>query len=433
MNRRRFLTTSAIAAATTGALTTARARPASGPRLRITRIALQEAPGRRQTPIAPNASIPYRGYPVRETIVRLETEQGVWGFGRFLTRNTALLRQLLGLDPFALFEWNGDVIKGPAEQHRDLLQDLAGTDAAILDLLGRAMRRPVADLLGAQVRNTIPIYDSSLYMEDLLSPPEREGLPYIKDAAAKPAEFVAQKARWILSRKEGFKILKIKTGRTKWMPSLDDALQRDIEVFQAVRAAVGPEVRLFVDANNGYATRPQAAAEFALACPTCEILEEMFPEENLADVRELKRRLRSAGLKTRLGEGEAFLMGLREEYRMERFPSPDGDEPLFDIEQTDMNRAGYMRLRFLGRECARRKMTLAPHNFSSKLGFYTMVHLGLTVPNFDFCECDDTEIPAFDPVGLTITGGAAGLGDAVGLGVALREEHLQKPTLELRA
>src|SRR5689334_1524733 len=134
------------------------------PELRITRIVVQDARGRRLTPVAPNAYAAYRGYDVTEPVLRVQTAQGLEGFCH---RRGSLeqLRRLLGLDPFALFEWDGDVVRGPAEAHRQLLADLAGADIALFDLLGRALRRPVADLLGRRVRREVTIYDSSLYME----------------------------------------------------------------------------------------------------------------------------------------------------------------------------------------------------------------------------------------------------------------------------
>ena len=46
---------------------------ASKRELRITRILIQEARGRRLTPVAPNAYAPYRGYDVREPILRIQT------------------------------------------------------------------------------------------------------------------------------------------------------------------------------------------------------------------------------------------------------------------------------------------------------------------------------------------------------------------------
>ena len=96
-----------------------------------------------------------------------------------------------------------------------------------------------------------------------------------------------------------------------------------------------------------------------------------------------------------------------------------------------MNRNGYLRLRTDAEDCAKRGMTLAPHNFGSKLGFYAMIHLGLVTPNWEFCESDDTQIPALNPSGFVIERGVARLTNTPGLGVKLREDRLEKPSVRL--
>src|SRR4030095_3984333 len=345
----------------------------------------------------------------------------------------AELKQLLGQNPFSFFEWNGDVVRGPTEERQQLLADLTGADIALFDLMGRALKRPVADLLGKRVRKEVAVYDSSLYMEDLLKPSEQEGLAYLKDPASCPAvQWVARKAEWVLSQPWGVGILKIKIGRAKWMPSFDHALERDVAVYNAVRAAVGKNITLFVDGNDGYNPRPLAAAGFALAvdAPKPYALEEMFSDSLLVQTHAVKRLLRNGGLKTKLADGEDNLGGMRLRSRIERFRGRR-DEPLFDIDQGDMNQAGYRRLQAAAGDGAVRGMTMAPHNFGSKLGFYAMVHLGLVTPNWEFCESDDTEIPALNASGFTIRKGMARLSGEPGVGWSLREESLEPPSLVL--
>jgi L-alanine-DL-glutamate epimerase-like enolase superfamily enzyme len=403
--------------------------------LRINRIVVQEARGRRLTPVAPNAYAAYRGYDVREPILRIQTAQGLEG----IAHNTAKperLKALLGLDPFALFEWEGDIIRGVAESHRQLFENLGGADVALFDLLGRALHRPVADLLGKRVRKEVTVYDSCLYMEDLLKPSERTGLVYLNGPEpSDPVELVARKAVWVLNRPEGVRVLKIKTGRAKWMSSFEEALQRDIAVFKAVRKAVGKDIVLAVDGNDGYRQRPLAAAEFAEAVADLDVylMEEMFPEDKLTETFEVKRRLHAAGMKTKLADGESLVGGIREQHRSQRFKTAGHDEPLFDIDQADMNANGYLRLRKDALDCVRRGMTLAPHNFGSKFGFYAMVHLGLVTPNWEFCEADDTQIPALVPSGFQIRNGVARVTGEPGLGLTLREDALEKPATVLES
>lgn len=430
MNRRRFLAVGVALAGSSAVPFGVAARARSRPELRIRRIVVQNAIGRRLTPVAPNAYAAYRGFEVKEPVLRIFAGGGLEGICHNPVK-AELLQKLTRLDPFALFEWKGDVVRGPAAEHRELLWELRGADIALFDLLGRALGRPIASLLGKQVRREVKVYDSSLYMEDVLKADQRYGLAYIKgELPGDPVELVARKAVWVLEQPEGIRILKIKIGRAKWMKSFDEALERDIAVVRAVRRAVGNSVTLFVDGNDGYNSRPLTAADFAIAVADRKLyaMEEMFSEEKTTELREVKKRLRAAGLPTKIADGENRVGGVPEKLLPERFEGKRR-EPLFDINQPDMNATGYLRLRAAAAASAQHGMTVAPHNFGSKLGFYAQVHLGLVTPNWEFCETDDSQFPAFDARGFRVRRGMAQVTGEAGLGVILREEALEKPAI----
>jgi L-alanine-DL-glutamate epimerase-like enolase superfamily enzyme len=246
-------------------------------------------------------------------------------------------------------------------------------------------------------------------------------------------DHVARKALWIISQPEQIQIVKIKIGRAKWMSSFDAALERDIAVVKAVRRAVGPNITLLVDGNDGYTARPMAAADFAEAVAGDKVyaMEEMFPEDRIDDLRELKRRMRSAGIATKLADGENHRDGIPLKICAEMFRGSKREEPLFDIEQADMNANGYLRMRAIARTRAKYWMTVAPHNFGSKLGFWSQVHLGLVTPNWEFCETDDSQFPGLRPEGIQIKKGLASLTGAPGLGATLDETKLEKPSIVL--
>jgi hypothetical protein len=140
MDRRAVLSTAAAAAGlalgapvTAGIAGTPRRRATE---LRITRVLLQPARGRRSTPVAPNAYASYSGYEATEPVLRIQTTQGPQGIGCYWGPPEAL-RPLLGLNPFELFEWDGDTVRGVVERHAVLLDRLAGADVALFDLLAR--------------------------------------------------------------------------------------------------------------------------------------------------------------------------------------------------------------------------------------------------------------------------------------------------------
>lgn len=102
----------------------------------------------------------------------------------------------------------------------------AAVEFAFYDLSSRALGVPVHMLLGGRVRNAIPITHSI-------------GLLSVADAEKESAKVAA----------EGIKTIKVKVG-------VDP--RRDIEVVRAVRSAVGDDVELCIDANEGYKTPGEA-------------------------------------------------------------------------------------------------------------------------------------------------------------------------------
>lgn len=432
MQRRQFLRSSSLVLAAASIPAFSRSQTTKSKELRISSIVVQSAKGRRPTPVAPNAYAEYRGYDNAETILRIKTSQGLEGFAAWRPKPETL-KELIGLDPFALFTWSGDVVTGVAEEHGDLLKRLGGADVALFDLMAKAMGKPVHQLLGSGVRQSVPIYDSSLYMEDLLKGDQLKDLPYISGAIPKdPVELVVKKAEWIMkNRPEGFKALKIKIGRVKWMGSFDDSVARDIAVTNALRKTLGPDIRLMVDGNKAYAKKPLATLEYAAAVKESGIyfMEEMFPETDIANTVELKKGLLRAGDPVKLAAGESFGGGIPEKiYKMR-----SGDAPLIDVEQADMNAHGFIRLREKAAEQAKLGMTLAPHNFGSRIGLCAQAHLGLVVPNWEIAEMDDSNFPGISNPGIVLKNGEATVSGAPGLGVVLNESHLEKPSLELTA
>ncbi len=156
------------------------------------------------------------------------------------------------------------------------------------------------------------------------------------------------------------------------MDSFDAALQRDIAVTNALREALGPDIRLMVDGNKAYSERPLAAADYAEAVKQSNIyfMEEMFPETDTDRLIELKAKLRTAGISVKLAAGESHSGGIPDEIYARRVKTSRGDEPLLDVEQADMNAHGFLQLRAKAAKQAALGMTMAPHNFGSKMGFY---------------------------------------------------------------
>ncbi len=446
VSRRRFLNRASRGVLAAGGLMTAellapRRVAARSNDLKITRIVVQDAPGRRATPVAPNAFAEYRGYEVTEPLVRIQTNQGIDGITRRLNpdRDRGNLEKLIGVNPFELFDWDGQYYGGPAEPYRQLLtaDRQGGIDMALFDILGKVLERPVADLFGPRVRDAVDVYDSSLYMEDLLTPEQREGLVYLEGHAMPDcdAELVARKAEWLVGehyREEGLRIFKIKTGRARWMASYRKALERDIAVFRAVRKAVGPHYTLFVDVNNGYRQDHTAGKRFIEETSDAQLfgLEEMFDERDVAEHREVMQHAWSLGLRIRNIDGEG--RGIPSAVLAETLATPRGERSLFDINNPSFSHGlGFVQVAGIAQECRPLGIRIAPHNFASKIGFVASVHLGFSVPNWAFVEMDDSQFPALRYPGLEIRNGRAHLTGTPGLGIEVDENALNPPRFEI--
>jgi L-alanine-DL-glutamate epimerase-like enolase superfamily enzyme len=127
---------------------------------------------------------------------------------------------------------HADVLAACAAE-RDLPQALAAIDLALWDRAGRRTRRPVAHLLAAGAAGSVPV-NATIGAED------RAG------AAAQAAAAVAR----------GFGCVKVKVGVG------DDAGR-----VAAVRAAVGPDVAIRVDANGAWETPGVALAALHTLAP----------------------------------------------------------------------------------------------------------------------------------------------------------------------
>jgi len=102
---------------------------------------------------------------------------------------------------------------------------LSGIDIALWDIKGKRFEVPVSTLLGGRFRDSVRAYATGSF--------RKEGVDRVPDIAAEVAGY----------RKEGFHAVKIKIGFN---------VEEDLRVIEAVRDAIGPDLRLMIDANHGY-------------------------------------------------------------------------------------------------------------------------------------------------------------------------------------
>jgi L-alanine-DL-glutamate epimerase-like enolase superfamily enzyme len=167
-------------------------------------------------------------------VLRVHTDEGLTGLGEVsctpvwsgedAVTATHVIRNFL--EPALQGEDPRDIERLTARMRRAVAGHpftKSGIEIALWDILGKAAGLPVYRLLGGAVRTQVPIKMSV--------------------SGAGPAR-AAELASWAMNR--GLKALKVKVG-------IEPA--GDLERVKAVRQAIGPSVRLGVDANGGWSVR----------------------------------------------------------------------------------------------------------------------------------------------------------------------------------
>lgn len=152
-----------------------------------------------------------------------------WGgeFGRYFGESPLITETVIGnyLAPALTGLEVGNLVEAHARMDgliKGYPYAKAAVEFALYDLAARSLGCPVHMLLGGRARNRIPVTHSI-------------GLLAIEEAEKECVQVVS----------EGIRTIKIKVG-------VDP--ERDVEIVRRIRAAVGPDVDLCIDANEGYRT-----------------------------------------------------------------------------------------------------------------------------------------------------------------------------------
>jgi glucarate dehydratase len=251
----------------------------STPQLKISDITLTPI-AFRDPPLLNSAGV-HEPWALR-TIVEVHTEEGISGLGEtygdigHLERLRTVVPALIGLDAFALGPMHQRVAEALGGQTGADKHGLTGQisapgtidrvyspfEVACLDIQGKAIGRPVVDLLGGAVRETVP-YSAYLFYKWAGHPgaePDQWG------EAIDPVGVVAQ-ARMLIDE-YGFGSIKLKGGV---FPPKDE-----IEAIRALREAF-PDTPLRLDPNAAWT--PETSIEVAEALGgVVEYLEDPTPE-----------------------------------------------------------------------------------------------------------------------------------------------------------
>jgi D-galactarolactone cycloisomerase len=403
MNRRSFLAGSLAVPATAAFAAAGQDNARNELRnFRITRVTGFRHTGQRPKLVGYNARLGVHGRTNSDAVLRIATNQGVEGIGSGnVTQETA--RKLVGMTL--------DQVWRPGE---GVVSPLGRADHALYDLVGKALKTPSWRLFGGHGPEWVDVYDGSIYFNDLLPENKERGVKQLLEEVE-------------TSLNRGHRAFKIKIGRGfKWMGRREgDA--RDVEVVRAIRKLAGNDVRLMVDANNGYDFDITVRFLDEVADLNLFFAEEMFPEEVPVNQR-LRDHLRKRNSRVLVADGESA----REVNHFDPYLQRD----LFDVLQPDIRAFGLtlqweLSRRMEARRAERQKAAgvgpkLAPHNWGSFLGLYMQLVLARGIPNFLMAEEDISTSDLFDTTAFVFRNGRYQVPNVPGCGLTLREEVFRK-------
>ena len=381
----------------------------------IDQIILAPVPARHWTELGRNAYTPEGlGETRTEWLVRARTTGGVEGLanarhtvaveGGSVARLVAELREVfLGRPVASLLEISNGHAVAAGSEVRQALMTWGWMDTLAVDLVSRSRGESVAALLGGRRRDRIPAYESTTYFQDLLHP--HRGL----------AEVVAHACRGFA---DGFRQFKIKVGRGGRAMTPSAGLRRDIDAVLAIRDALGPDVKLMVDANFGYDDQPENLAEFIRATSPARLtwLEEMITASVVAyqTLRDLQAKHCP---ETLLVAGE-----------VDSDP-PSGafvdliDQQLIDGYQPDIVRIGHLRWKQLESRLAEQSILPIPHNFGNgRFGLIAGLALATSLDTWVALEDERIRPNVYADDDLTVVNGAYWAPNGSGLGIEVDDD-----------
>lgn len=337
------------------------------------------------------------GWDVNVSLARVTTADGISGFGvSNLTRQQAQSFLGVQLDKLVTAESGVD-------------RSAFTLENPLWDLLGQRAGLPVYQILAERAGKNItgplrvPCYDTTLLIDDLHLPTDEEGGALIATEALQGYE-------------QGHRAFKIKVGRgARHMPPLEGH-RRDVAVIRAVRAAVGADAAILIDANNGYTLN--IAKHILSETADCNVywLEEAFHEDDeLYD--ELHSWIEREGLSVLIADGEGPASPHLLDYAR---------RGIIDVIQYDIFSYGMTKWLETASKLDAWNVRTAPHHYGRHLGNFVAGHLAAAADGFAFVEWDELSTLGLDSSAYTVEEGYVSLPDAPGFGLKLDESLFQQ-------
>ena len=343
--------------------------------------------------------------------LRVETDEGIHGWGEAYTlfgREPALERMvqdlgtyLVGRDPFHIKQFTHAMWRDVSIKRGgfDFYCALSGLEIALWDIVGKALKTPVYNLLGGPCREKIRVY----------------GQPSGKGGAG--LEGLAQRA--VNTVELGYSALKFDPFPGPWEMIISRGDERTaVERVAAVRKAVGPNVDILVEVHRRLA--PMHAVRVAKQMEEFVPFwyEEPTPAENLDATAYVRHKINIPVV-----AGEAL-------YTKHDFRSCFDKEAADIINPDVCNCGGLLEMKEIAAMAEPHCVALAPHgNNSTTIGLAASLQVAACAPNFLIMEYPIGWEPVANEIAknpLKVDKGYIALPTEPGIGVELDEAALAR-------
>ena len=242
------------------------------------------------------------------TFLKVETDEGLVGVGeaRVLNRTDAVLgylseaipRYVLGSDPFQIERLVQRMFREDFGRAGEIIMTATAlVEMACWDIIGKALDQPVYRLLGGEVREHIKAYANGWY-----------------NVERTPGEF-HEAAKAVLDK--GYRALKFDPFGAGFYELERAEKLRTIELVEAVRDAVGPDVEIMIEMHGRFnpVTAIELTRELARFIPAW--VEEPVPPENIAALRKTSEAIAALGVPVATGERMHTMYEFRELFEMQ--------------------------------------------------------------------------------------------------------------------
>jgi len=299
------------------------------------------------------------------TFVQVLTDDGLEGVGevRMVNHTDALLGYLveavphhvLGHDPANIEDLVQRMYRNDYERGGEVaMSAIAAVEMACWDIVGKALGKPVYQLLGGAVRDRIKAYANGWYTVERT-----------------PDEFHHAATRVI---DKGYRALKLDPFGAGYYELERAEKSMAIALVEAVRDAVGPDTDILVEMHGRF--NPATAIEMARALEPFHPawIEEPTPPENLAALKKVAEKV---SIPVATGER----LHTRYEYRT-----------LFELQAADIiqpditQMGGLLETKKLAAWAEMYYVLVAPHNVGGPVSTAAALHFAACTPNFKIQE-----------------------------------------------